>query len=309
MLTYNHQRFVAQAIESVMMQETNFDYELVIGEDCSTDRTSDICTSYQKKYPDKIRLLRRERNLGLVQNFVQTFYNCKGKYIATISGDDYWTSPSKLQKQANFLDNHSDYAMCFTPTMCFFEDKSRKPQYSPPPDCKRDTFTIEDLLRGNPIGACSVMFRNGLFDSFPDWFFSLRIEDWPLHILNAQHGKIGYINEAMAAYRIHPNSIYSSHSLVEKMLWDVDFYKVINVHLNFKYQPLIREMLAQRHQSLAGEYLRTKDTANARRYAIESIKNLPRKAYPLKGYIIIGSLMIFAKSIVLSRGMRKGNSQ
>ena len=112
-ITYNHEKYIAQAIESVLIQEVNFDYELVIGEDCSTDKTREIVIDYQRKYPHKIRLLLNEKNLGMHRNFAQTYHACRGQYIAVLEGDDFWTSPHKLQKQVDFLDNNPDFAICF----------------------------------------------------------------------------------------------------------------------------------------------------------------------------------------------------
>lgn len=111
MITYNHEKFIAQAIDSILMQQVNFDYEIVIGEDCSTDGTRAIVIQYQKEYPDKIRLLLPEENLGMHKNFVQTFRACQGEYIALLEGDDYWTSPRKLQKQVDFFRLSS--GMCY----------------------------------------------------------------------------------------------------------------------------------------------------------------------------------------------------
>jgi hypothetical protein len=120
---------------------------------------------------------------------------------------------------------------------------------------------------------------------------------------------VGYINEAMAAYRIHANSTYSSLSHIEHILLDIDFYRVINAHLDFKYRHLIGEMVALRYQAIFSQYLLKNDTANARHYALESIKSLPLRRYFAKRGIIIGSLMILAKSMVLKRAISKGNSQ
>jgi glycosyltransferase involved in cell wall biosynthesis len=278
MITYNHEKFLAQAIESVMMQEALFDYELVIGEDCSTDATRQICMAYQSKYPDKIRLLLPEKNLGMMPNFVQTLNACKGQYIAILDGDDYWTSPYKLQKQVAFLDAHSDYAICFTRAVSFAEDLSREPQHIPSDEYEKHTLTIADLLRYDSIAACSVMFRNGLFGAFPDWFLSLQMGDWPLHIMNAQHGKVGYIPEVMAAYRIHANSCLS-RPLVDKLMDCVGFYHAINGYLNFEYDPVVREMLAETYQALSAVHYWRLDLAKGTHFAIESVRSLPRKEY------------------------------
>src|SRR5687768_16687744 len=106
MITYNHEAFVAQAIESVLMQKTDFDFELVIGEDCSTDKTREIVNGYKSKYGERIRVLLPAKNLGINRNLKQTLLACQGRYIALLEGDDYWTSSLKLQKQVNFLDTH-----------------------------------------------------------------------------------------------------------------------------------------------------------------------------------------------------------
>jgi glycosyltransferase involved in cell wall biosynthesis len=281
MVTYNHEKFITQAIESVMMQEANFDYELVIGEDCSTDKTRDICIEYKKKYPDRIRLLLHEKNLGMMQNFVQTFEACRGEYVALLDGDDYWTSPDKLQKQADFLDTHPDYAMCFTRALLFFEDNSHEPSYPPLIRNQKDTITIEDLLRANSIAACSVMFRNGLFGRFPDWFHSLKMGDWPLHIMNAQHGKVGYISEVMAHYRVHAKSFHSSESFLVHELRKLDFYRAMDEYLDSRYRPLIRESLSLLYREISKEYSNSGDKANAKHYALaawDAARSLPVSA-------------------------------
>ena len=104
MLTYNHERYIEQAINSVMMQQTDFDYELVIGEDCSTDNTRKIILNIYKNCPEKIKLIISDHNVGVHQNLARTLAACQGKYIAYLDGDDYWTSPNKLHKQVNILD-------------------------------------------------------------------------------------------------------------------------------------------------------------------------------------------------------------
>ena len=113
MLTYNQERYINEAIRSVMLQETNFPFELVIGNDASTDCTGTICADWQKKYPEQIVLFNRKKNLGLQQNFIQTYTRCRGQYIAICEGDDFWTDKRKLQIQADFLDTHPDYSTCF----------------------------------------------------------------------------------------------------------------------------------------------------------------------------------------------------
>ncbi len=113
MITYNHAPFIAQAIEAVLQQKTNFPFELVIGEDCSTDGTRKIVFEYQEKYPDIIRVLTSEKNVGMKKNSYRTIKACRGKYIAFCEGDDYWHREDKLQKQVAYLESHPECGLVF----------------------------------------------------------------------------------------------------------------------------------------------------------------------------------------------------
>ena len=118
MITYNHEPYIRQAIEGVVMQKTDFEYELVIGEDCSTDRTREICFEYQRKYPDKVRVLWSNQNLyrnphPAGRNGQRTMAHCRGEFIAFCEGDDYWIDPLKLQKQVDIMRKHPDVGLCF----------------------------------------------------------------------------------------------------------------------------------------------------------------------------------------------------
>ena len=108
MITYNHENFIREAIEGVLMQKTDFPIELIIGEDCSTDGTRKIVMEYASKYPDIIRPLLPDSNLGMMKNFIETMQAATGKYIALCEGDDYWTDPYKLQKQVDILNKLPD---------------------------------------------------------------------------------------------------------------------------------------------------------------------------------------------------------
>lgn len=113
MLAYNHERFIEQAIQSVLAQRTDYQFELIIGEDCSPDKTREIIRKYEQQYPDKLRPLYREKNMGMARNMLDCLKHCSGKYIAFLEGDDYWTSPDKLQMQTDFLESHPDYAAVY----------------------------------------------------------------------------------------------------------------------------------------------------------------------------------------------------
>ncbi|MEI8059846.1 MAG: glycosyltransferase, partial [Ferruginibacter sp.] len=113
MITYNHGAFIAKAIEGVLLQQTNYSIELIIGEDKSTDDTRKVCEAFAKKYPEKIKLLPSDYNYGMGKNFIRTMEACTGKYIAICEGDDYWIDKNKLQTQVEFLEKNTTYSLCF----------------------------------------------------------------------------------------------------------------------------------------------------------------------------------------------------
>ena len=113
MITYNHEKFIEQAIKSVLEQDVNFEYEIVVGEDCSTDTTASILRELERKNQNRIRVIYRPANLGVKANFLNTLSECNGEYVAFLEGDDYWTSNNKLQLQVDFLNNNRDAAGVF----------------------------------------------------------------------------------------------------------------------------------------------------------------------------------------------------
>lgn len=243
LITYNHKKFITEAIESILNQVTDFDFEILIGEDDSKDGTREIVKSYGERYPDKIRLILNDReNVIYIDghptgrwNFVNNLKHAKGEYIALLDGDDYWTSKHKLQRQADFLDDHPQCALCFHRIDIVDENKNIQPEPFIP-NKNATIMKLEDLLDGNFIYTCSVMYRAGLFGEFPEWFFHIPIGDWPLHVLNAQHGDIGFIDEKMGAYRIHRGSIWSSTSRENILKRSIQTTEIIRSHLDSKYE-------------------------------------------------------------------------
>jgi glycosyltransferase involved in cell wall biosynthesis len=212
MITYNHERFIAQALDSVLMQQVDFGYEIVIGEDCSTDATRAILLDYKKKYPDIIRVLLPEKNLGMLGNFAATLDECRGDYIALLDGDDYWTSPDKLQRQVDYLDHHPECSACFHNALVVHDDAPERDHLFHEPPLQKPFYDLQDIVSSHFIPVCSTVFRARLFSSFPEWYAGMPMQDWPLHILNAEHGTYGYIDDVMAAYRVHGGSAWSVRS-------------------------------------------------------------------------------------------------
>lgn len=269
MVTYNHEQFIAKALDSVLMQRTNFDYEIVIGEDCSTDGTRAIVLDYQSRHPDIFRLILNERNIGMHKNGDQTVQACNGEYVAMLEGDDYWTSPDKLQKQVDFLEKHPECAICFHNAAIVYQDGCADSDVYCHPD-QKEISTAEDLLlQGNFMPTCSKMYRTKMLCKIPEWVYTLKMGDWPIDILIAQNGHIGYINEVMGVYVIHAAGAWYAirQSWEESSKANIEVYEKMYDALPFKYKNLIRRILhdccvenAEKYESMgqtdmAGKYL------------------------------------------------------
>jgi len=221
MITYQHEAFIAQAIESVLRQQTPFPVELVIGEDCSTDGTREIVQRYAARYPEAVRPLLARQNLGMHENLRQTLSACRGQYVAFLEGDDYWTSPQKLERQVAFLDAHPEFVMCYHRVRFFLEGEDRGFFEEPPPE-RRTHRTIESLLNYSSIATCSVVCRRAWLPEPPVGFTALRMADWPLWMLLARHGDVGFVDELMAEHRFHDGGIYSSLNGHERLQAQVE---------------------------------------------------------------------------------------
>lgn len=244
LVTYNHEKFVARAIESVLEQKTNFDYRLIIGDDCSTDTTQSIIKDYAQQYPERIHTMLASEHRGIQHKDrvgIEVLRLSTAKYVALLDGDDYWTDPNKLQRQVDFLERHTECSLCFHNAEMFYDDDSQPPTNLRPPD-QKEISTVEDVLNGMVPLPCTVLFRNS-FLVLPDNFHKVTNADWLMIVLLAEHGCIGYINEVMAAYRVHAEGIWSRLTAQERTDAHINTYRAINEHLNFKYDRMISEII------------------------------------------------------------------
>jgi glycosyltransferase involved in cell wall biosynthesis len=270
MITYNHETFITQAVESVMMQETDFPYELVIGEDCSSDRTRDICIKLQRKYPDRIKLLLPEENLGIQPNFVQTLKACEGEYIALLEGDDYWTAVWKLQKQIQFLETHPECSSCSHSVETRYEAGATPPARATV-SAAVEFYSLTDVLLRPVAQTCSIVFRNHFKGTFPEWFSKLGFGDWALMVLNAERGLLGYLNEVMGCYRVHTGGAWSASTRIWQLEQLIVLYESFAHHFRGKYRLIAKQHLSRRYCHLSLLYLDEHRTADAIKCAWKSI--------------------------------------
>jgi len=268
--TYNHERFVRQAIESVLMQETDFDYELVIGEDCSTDGTRAIVRDYAAYYPELIRPLLQERNQGMISNFVAVLKACRGQYVALLEGDDYWTDTLKLQKQVHFLERTA-HAFCYHHALYQYDDGSEAPQL-PGIALRKPIARVEDLLFPVTIPTCSVVFRRSALPPLPGWYFELPFGDWSLWILLASNGTVAYLPENMAVYRVHSAGVSSSWDPAQRLHGLVDMFNHVNRYFDYRYDAVIRRRLSRYLLQLAVLYADRGDQRRAKHYLKQALR-------------------------------------
>jgi glycosyltransferase involved in cell wall biosynthesis len=265
LITYNQAEFVAAAVESVLCQQVRHPWEVVIGDDCSTDNTPAVLRDLQQRSDGRVRLLLHDRRLGVYGNLSSALHACAGEYVAFLEGDDYWTTPDKLQKQVEFLDGHPECAFCFHNAVVVDQHGSARPELFCAPD-QPEISSLEDLLAGNFVASCTVMLRRELVTELPPWFAELYMNDWPMLMLAAQHGNIGYLRDVMAAYRVHSRGLWSALDRLRRAEETARLYEVVGSRLDRRYGPTVAGLLAETYLTLCAEYARAGDLPRARRW-------------------------------------------
>jgi len=209
-ITYNHVRYIARCIEGLLMQKTDFPFEIIIGEDCSTDGTREIVQEYQTLFPDLIHLITSEQNVGAFNNSIRVSEACRGKYHAFCEGDDFWIDPLKLQRQADFLESHPDYSMCFHDVVVL-EERGLRPCTYTPLGASCTPVPIEDIIQNKArIDTGSLMMRASVYYQLPTWRGKVCAPDVVIKLWGAYQGKVGYLPELMSVYRKHSGGMTSN---------------------------------------------------------------------------------------------------
>lgn len=287
-VAYNHERFIRQCLESVMMQQTDFDFDVIIGEDCSTDNTRAIIKEFEARYPNIIKPIYHDKNVGAYRNAYEYCYpRLAGKYIACLEADDYWTHKHKLQMQVHALENDKAAVMCFTGVNELSDgDNKLQEHWSAAYNRRQDRYSVTDVLRKFNIVTCTILFRN-IYPQLPYNPAKYPTGDVSLSVFLLLKGDAIYLADITAVYRLHGTGIYSPNSLEKKNLVFLELYRqFLTEPLLNQYSDLLKVLYADRaYQSLCFEI--KKPDADKRKieeyykYAVEyfSYKNL---FYPLK---------------------------
>lgn len=203
--TYNHEKYIARALDSILMQETKYTYEVLIGEDCSTDSTRQILMEYEKSYSGKFQMFYREHNMRneKISNSKDLIMRCQGKYIIALEGDDYWLDKKKIDKQIQFLEEHSEYIA--VAHNCIVVDENSEPNGETYPECKQSEYTIKHFAYEiMPGQLTTVMYRNIYRDNIIDMSIfekKLVMGDRRVYFSLVSNGKVHCMQEVMSAYR------------------------------------------------------------------------------------------------------------
>lgn len=284
MPSYNKGRYIAEALDSVFMQETSYDYHIIVADDCSTDNTVEIVSSYQKKYPDKITVLTSKTNQKLYRNVLRAYEITKTDYFCVLDPDDYWIDKHKIQKALDFLEKNKDYSIYVTDTLMLMPDGTKK-DFSKHDAVKNSNFN--DFLNEKATLGCTLgsTFRNIVFkNGIPDKMRNLANEtmersfrgDTFRSILHLFYGKAHSVPEQDAVYRITEDGLWQGNSIFEQNVLNANIYKDLWIFFDKKYHSLLTtsyKFANKAKKDLLNELFQIND-ADKRNSAIEKIKKL-----------------------------------
>ncbi|TIW75177.1 MAG: glycosyltransferase [Mesorhizobium sp.] len=208
-VTYNHARYVAAAIDSALMQEADFGVEVLISEDFSTDGTREIVERYVSNHPERLSAIYSGTNLRSNEVVARGLRVARGRYVSILDGDDLWTSRTKLKDQAAYLDAHPEFSAIFYNAVVADGDDVTSTRWTR--GDQKSIVTQRDLWEGNPFATCAGMMRTACVRNVPSWYADFfPITDWPLYVLCAKTADLAFVDEVAGVYRLHPGGLISA---------------------------------------------------------------------------------------------------
>ena len=261
---YNHEKYIADALESFVSQKTNFNFEVLVTDDASTDNTPEIIRSYASRYPDIIRYFHQDKNLfsqGINIFPELLFKEAKGEYYAWCEGDDFWSDTSKLQQQIDFLDSHPDYSGCVHNSMYHFCEGDLPDSLVIPESHDRD-IDFATIIKGmsNCFHTSSIVVRANVINPPPDFYntaFSYGFTDYAIALQMVLKGKVWFIDKPMSVYRMTSNSEswssgyrHNYGKLINFVNGEIEMMKVLLPHLDNYQSSLTNEEILKRKYEL-----------------------------------------------------------
>ncbi len=288
-ITYNQEKYIAQTLDSIIGQKHNYSFEIVVGDDCSTDGTKTVIADYAKRYPDKVKAIYNEHNIGVVANYYNVLSHCYGKYIMECAGDDWWL-PGKVDEQITFMENHDDVGLCYGTALCY-NDKNEYLNRSVGAKCS----TFEELMTLNLIPAVTVCFKRELVKKYINEVnpvsLGWKMEDYPMWLWFSKNSKITYLSKSLACYRCADESVSNSKNIEKqfaffKSTYDVQAYYAVKygyVLKTFESDEMAKSLMFR-------TLLKSYDSEKAKEMRSELIKSHSFKDY-IKSIIISNRLL------------------
>ena len=293
---YMHEKYIAQTLDSFLMQETDFDFEILVSDDASTDATAEIIRSYVQRYPDKVHAFLMEENIfSQGRNFYTEFLfpNAKGKYICHCEGDDYWTDKSKLQRQVDFLEAHDDYSACVHNTNLHYCDGS-VPDRALLSMSEDMDLSMEAILSGasRSFHTSSLMARREILTDTQDFYhvaYKYGFTDYANNVWLRLNGKVRCLNRIMSVYRINSNSDawssgvdYQYGKLRNFIHGQCDMLRTLIPHTEGENRRLAEQALLEREFEIM--YIEGRDREQ-RRYPYSELLKKQSFSYRLKNFV------------------------
>lgn len=289
-ITYNQEKYIEQTLDSIINQKHDYSYEIVVGDDCSSDGTREIVRQYAEKYPDIVKPVFNEKNLGIIKNYFNVISHCSGKYIMECAGDDFWL-PGKVELQIPFMEKNPDVGMCYGKVQSYKNGKKN----SELKGIKIKTF--EQLLMGNVIPATTVCFKNKLIRKYiedikpesKNWL----MEDYPLWLYMSKERKIKFLSQKLACYRVIENSASHNINIEKQLAFEKSYWEIKNF---FSERYLNRMIPAfDEHLVLAYIYLRNSDRKAAKKEFLQSRE----QTFKVRAYELICSFEILFRLLMI----------
>jgi len=238
-ITYNHEHYIREALDSILMQECDFPIEINVIDDASTDNTQAIVQEYSQRFPDIVNCYFNKVNAGHVAtqlNTIRGFKTLRGRYFALLEGDDYWTDPGKLAKQVDFLELHNEYVACAHQTMKVFEDSRPPEHFLPFKAFGRNTAEMFDLISmAGVFHLSSIVYRNVFQQDPPACLFDDASCEVTINMTYGVFGKFFCLDDYMSAYRVHEGGVFSVRTQVKHWHFHLQGFRRFALYLGPRY--------------------------------------------------------------------------